>query len=131
MNIDGQRIAVKKSQKELYEFLTQLENFEKLMPESIEKFEANDNSFILGLRGMPEIELLMKEKTEYSNVTLSAVNSSKLSFTLTANIEEISKNESSVQLKFQSSFNPLMSMIKKPLTKFIETLTTNIEKLQS
>lgn len=129
MNIDGNNITVKKSPKELFEFLTKLENFRQLMPENTEKFEVEGESFVFGLKGMPEIRLVMKEKTEFSNVTLGAA-SSKLPFTLAANIEEASENESNVQLKFESSFNPMMAMmVKKPLTKFIETLTDNLQKL--
>ncbi|MFD0992305.1 SRPBCC family protein [Tenacibaculum geojense] len=129
MNIEGNSVNVKKSSKEIFEFLTNLSNFEQLMPENTEKFEVDGESFIFGLKGMPEIRLVMKEKTEYSNVTLGAA-SSKLPFTLAADINEVSDNESNVQLKFESSFNPMMAMmVKKPLTKFIETLTENIEKL--
>lgn len=129
MNINGNNITVKKSSKDLFEFLVKLENFEQLMPENTEKFEVDGESFIFGLKGMPEIRLVMKEKTEFSNVTLGAA-SSKLPFTLSADIEEISENESNVQLKFESSFNAMMAMmVKKPLTKFIETLTENLQKL--
>ncbi|TYP96458.1 hypothetical protein C7447_10724 [Tenacibaculum adriaticum] len=129
MNIEGNTIKVKKSAKDLYEFLINLENFKQLMPEGTEKFEVDGDSFIFGLKGMPEIRLVMKEKTEYSKVTLGAA-SSKLPFTLTAGIKEISENESEAQLNFESSFNPMMAMmVKKPLTKFIDTLTENLEKL--
>ena len=120
MNIEGNSITVKKSQQEIYEFLTQLENFKQLMPENTEKFEVDGESFIFGLKGMPEIRLVMKEKTEFSNVTLGAA-SSKLPFTLAADINGVSDNESNVQLKFESSFNPMMAMmVKKPLNKFYQ-----------
>ena len=129
MNINGNSIIVKKSSKDIFEFLIKLENFKQLMPENTEKFEVEGESFVFGLKGMPEIRLVMKEKTEFSNVTLGAA-SSKLPFTLAADIEEISEKESNVQLKFESSFNPMIAMmVKKPLTKFIETLTENLEKL--
>ncbi|AUC17010.1 orotate phosphoribosyltransferase [Tenacibaculum sp. SZ-18] len=129
MNIEGNNITVNKSQKDLFNFLTQLENFEQLMPINTEKFEVDGDSFIFGLKGMPEIRLVMKEKTEFSNVTLGAA-SSKLPFTLAADIKAVSENQSKAQLKFDSSFNPMMAMmVKKPLTSFINTLTENLEKL--
>ncbi len=129
MNIEGNNITVNKSQEDLFNFLTQLENFKQLMPENTEKFEVDGESFIFGLKGMPEIRLVMKEKTEFSNVTLGAA-SSKLPFTLAADIEAVSDNQSKAQLKFESSFNPMMAMmVKKPLTSFINTLTENLEKL--
>ncbi|CAM1353190.1 SRPBCC family protein [Tenacibaculum insulae] len=129
MNIEGNKIVVKKSTQEVFNFLIKLENFEQLMPENTQKFEVDGDSFIFGLKGMPEIRLVMKEKTEFSNITLGAA-SSKLPFTLAADIDEVSENESNVVLKFEGDFNPMMAMmVKKPLTKFIDTLTENIAKL--
>jgi carbon monoxide dehydrogenase subunit G len=129
MNISGNKVVVKKSQKETFQFLTDLKNFEQLMPASIQKFEVDEDSFIFGLKGMPEIRLVLKEKTEYSNITLGAA-SSKLNFELVANIEEIDATSSKVQLDFNGEFNAMMAMmVKKPLTSFIETLTDNLEGL--
>ena len=129
MNISGNKVLVNKSQKETFHFLTDLKNFEQLMPASIQKFEVDEDSFIFGLKGMPEIRLVLKDKTEYSNVTLGAA-SSKLNFELVANIEEIDDTSSEVQLDFNGEFNMMMAMmVKKPLTSFIDTLTENIAKL--
>ena len=129
MNIVGNTAVVEKSAKELFAFFSELNNFEKLMPEDIKKFEVDGDSFIFGLPGMPEIRLVLKEKTEFTNITLGAA-SSKLPFTLAANITEISENKSEVQLQFEGDFNPMMAMmIKKPLTKFVDTLSENIGKL--
>tara|TARA_B110000503_G_scaffold82112_1_gene125375 strand:+ start:31 stop:423 length:393 start_codon:yes stop_codon:yes gene_type:complete len=129
MNISGNKVVVNKSQKDTFQFLTDLKNFEQLMPASIQKFEVDEDSFIFGLKGMPEIRLVLKDKTEYSNVTLGAA-SSKLNFELVANIEEIDDTSSEVQLDFNGEFNMMMAMmVKKPLINFIETLTDNLEGL--
>ncbi|MGY0407195.1 MAG: SRPBCC family protein [Polaribacter sp.] len=129
MHIEGNKILVEKSSKETFEFFTKLENFKEIMPENIQKFEVDEDSFLFSLPGMPEIRLVLKEKTEYTNVTLGAA-SSKLPFMLAANITEISENKSEVQLLFNGDFNSMMAMmIKKPLTKFVGTLSENIGKL--
>lgn len=129
MNINGNTVTVQKSAQEVFEFFTNLENFEKIMPENTQKFEVDGDSFIFGLKGMPEIRLVMKEKTEFTNVTLGAA-SSKLPFTLAADLEETAATETKVTLKFDGDFNPMMAMmVKKPLTSFIDTLTENISKL--
>lgn len=129
MNINGEKVVVQKSQQALYEFLSDLKNFEKLMPESIQKFEVDGDSFLFGLKGMPEIRLVLKEKTPYSNITLGAA-SSKLDFHLVADIAAIDDNSCEAQLDFNGEFNMMMAMmVKKPLTTFIETLTENMQKL--
>ena len=129
MKISGAKVTTNKSAQEMFEFLTQLENFEQLMPESIQKFLVEGESFLFALKGMPEIRLVLKEKTEFSKVVLGAA-SSKLSFSLIADIEETSDSSSEVELNFEGKFNPMMAMmVKKPLTSFINTLTDNISKL--
>ena len=53
-----------------------------------------------------------------------------LPFTLAADLNEISENKTEIKLNFEGDFNPMMSMmIKKPLTKFVDTLTENIGNL--
>lgn len=129
MNIEGNTVTINKSQEETFHFFSNLDNFEKIMPENTDKFEVDGDSFLFSLPGMPEIRLVLKEKTPFSNITLAAA-SSKLSFTLAANIKEIETNKSEASLSFEGDFNPMMAMmIKKPLTKFVDTLSENIGKL--
>lgn len=126
MNIEGNKVSVNKSAQEVFNYFSDLKNFKTIMPENIQKFEVDGDSFLFGLPGMPEIRLVLKDKTEFSNITLGAA-SSKLPFTLSADIDEVSEDKCEVQLNFEGDFNPMMAMmIKKPLTKFVGTLTENI-----
>jgi carbon monoxide dehydrogenase subunit G len=129
MNLESTKVSVAKSSKEVFEFLSDLKNFEQLMPENTQKFEVDGDSFLFSLKGMPEIRLVLKEKTAYSNITLGAA-SSKLSFTLSVNLTEVSESKSDAQLIFTGDFNPMMAMmVKKPLHKFIEVVAENISKI--
>ena len=130
MNLDSTKVTVEKSAEYIFNALTDIKNFEKLMPENIAKFEVIDeNCFEFGLKGMPEIKLVKKDATPHSKVVLGAA-SSKLPFTLTAQIEATSENSSAIQLFFEGDFNPMMAMmVKGPIGKFIETLASNMHKL--
>ena len=131
MNLESPKVTVEKSAEYLFSQLSEVKNFEKLMPENIAKFEVlGDDIFNFGLKGMPEIKLRMKEKTPNSKVVLNAA-SDKLPFSLIANIETLSENSSAVKLDFEGEFNPMMAMmIKGPISKFLESLATNMNKLQ-
>ena len=130
MNLESPKVSVEKSAQYLFDSLSDVKNFEKLMPESIAKFEVTgDDAFIFGLKGMPEIKLKMKEKVAPSKIVLGAA-SDKLPFTLTAKIDSVSENKADVQLFFEGEFNAMMAMmIKGPISKFIETLAENMGKL--
>ncbi len=129
MNLESAIVNVQKSESELYEFLADVKNFEQLMPESIEKFEADSDSFLFALKGMPEIRLKLQEQVPSSKLVLGSTND-KFPFTLTKNITKLDENSSRIQLIFYGKFNPMVAMmIKNPLQKFINTLTENIQKL--
>ncbi|MFA9191754.1 SRPBCC family protein [Flavobacterium sp. FZUC8N2.13] len=130
MNLESPKVNLEKSADELFNLLTDMKNFEKLMPENIAKFEViGDDSFLFGLKGMPEIQLKVNEKIAPNKIVFGSA-SDKVPFTLITNIESVSSNSSSVKLDFEGSFNPMMAMmVKGPISKFIETLVSNMPKL--
>lgn len=130
MNLESPKVTVEKPAQYIFDALSNVQNFEKLMPDNIAKFEVTgDESFIFALKGMPEIKLKIKEKNGPNQIILGAA-SDKLPFTLTGNINSVSDNSSEVQLKFDGEFNAMMAMmVKGPITKFIETLANNMHKL--
>ena len=127
MHIESPKKRIGKSDKELYDFLTELSNFERIMPPNIEKFRVLDkDTFLFALRGMPEIVLKKKEEHPHDKVVLGAA-SEKLPFTLTADIRAVTAQEAEVTLSFEGSFNAMMAMmIKTPITNFINTLSENL-----
>jgi len=130
MNLESPKVTTEKSAKDIYNALSEVKNYEKLMPENIDKFEVlGDDIFNFGLKGMPEIKLRLKEGVPNSKINLAAA-SDKLPFTLTATIDTLSDSSSAVQLHFEGDFNPMMAMmIKGPIAKFIEMLAENKKKL--
>lgn len=130
MNLESPKAVVNKPAQYIFDALSDVRNFEKLMPDNIAKFEVTgEESFIFALKGMPEIKLKMKDKTAPSKIILGAA-SDKLPFTLTGNINSLSEIQCEVQLFFEGEFNAMMAMmVKGPISKFIETLAANMHKL--
>lgn len=128
MKLESPKVTLHKSSQEVFDFLSDVKNFEKLMPENISKFEVlGEDKFLFALKGMPEIVLKKKEQEAPSKVVLGAAGG-KLDFALESNISEVSENETDVTLDFSGKFNAMMSMmIKGPITKFLETLVTNMK----
>lgn len=130
MELNSKKVTVKKSAQELCGFLSDVKNFEQLMPDSISKFEViREDAFIFALKGMPEIALEVKQVISPTKITLGAI-SDKIPFTLIGNIEAIDNDSSFIELQFQGDFNPMMAMmVKAPVSKFIETLSSNLETI--
>ncbi|WP_179335880.1 SRPBCC family protein [Winogradskyella costae] len=128
MKLESPKVTLDKSAEETFNFLSDVKNFESLMPENISKFEVLENDkFLFALKGMPEIVLKKKEVIPHSKIVLGAAGG-KLDFSLVANITEIEPNKTDVKLNFEGEFNAMMGMmIKGPISKFIETLVTNMK----
>ncbi|NJX16577.1 SRPBCC family protein [Tamlana crocina] len=129
MNLESPKVSVGKSPEDIFIFLEDVKNFESLMPENISKFEVlSDDTFIFALSGMPEITLKKKEVVPPNKIVFGAAGG-KIDFSLIGHITEKDENSSEVKLEFLGDFNPMMAMmIKKPISKFIETLATSIPK---
>ncbi len=130
MELQSDKVTVQKSQQELFDFLTDVKNYEQIMPESKEKFEViSPDTFAFALKGMPEIVLQIKETREPEFIKLGST-SEKFNFSLDVEIEALNENQSEAQLFFHGKFNTMMAMmVKGPLKKFIGNLSENVAKL--
>jgi carbon monoxide dehydrogenase subunit G len=128
MNLESRVAKTQKNPEDLYNFLIDVENFKKLMPEDT-KFELKGHDkFIFGLKGMPEIALELKDKTPNTQIVLSST-SDKLSFDLTCNMMG-KEDGTEAQLLFEGDFNAMMAMmIKGPINKFLDQLINGLEQI--
>ncbi len=129
MHIETEKKTIHKSSQEVFNFLTNINNFKQLMPENLSKFEViNDDRFLFALKGMPEIVLQRKELIPYSKFVLGST-SDKLPFTLTSTIIERDVDKTEVVFSFEGQFNAMMTMmVKNPITNFMSTLSNNLHK---
>ncbi len=120
------------SDENLFDKLIDINNFQKIMPENISKFEIIDsNTLIFSLKGMPEIKLIFGEKKSPSLIILNSIES-KISFSLSAHINKIDDNNCSFILEFNGDLNPMIQMmVKTPLQTFINDISKNTSSLIS
>lgn len=129
MKLEGRKIIVNKSSKQLFDLLKTPEDYKDLMPDSLTSFEHREDGFKFGLKGMPEVALKIAELVEDQKVVLKSASSS-LDFSLVGLMNSVNENQTEVQLFFEGDFNPFIKMmVEKPLQSFINTLTDKIEQL--
>jgi len=116
--------------KVLFDRLCLIENYKKIMPENVSKFEIIDEeSFVFSIKGMPEIKLKISEKNMPSKIILKSLDS-KIDFSLTGFISKSDDQISSFHLEFDGNLNPMLQMmVKNPLQSFINDLSENIKNL--
>jgi carbon monoxide dehydrogenase subunit G len=128
LHIESKTVSVNKSAEALFSMMNSFENFNKVMPEAVEKFESDDNSFLFQMKGLPEVRLIADERVAPSLIKFKSA-SSKLDFTLSCHIED-NGDTAQVHYTFDGDFNMMMRMmIEKPLTNFIENLADKTAEL--
>ena len=128
MNLQSKTVVVNKSGTDLYDHLNELKNLYGLMPKNVERFEADEDTFLFGMKGLPDVRLLLHEKKRPSFMRFKSA-SSKLDFMLTAQIKDLGET-SELSFDFEGNFNAMMKMmVERPLKHFIEELAANAAKL--
>lgn len=127
IDIRAPKQSLEKSAASIYNFLNQLENVEKIMPEDLEHFEmTGDDSFFFILKGMPKI-YLKRGETEPPNKLILTSAREKYDFHIGAYIEETGEDTCDVSLDFQGEFNMMLEMmIKSPITNLIHSMSENL-----
>lgn len=115
---------------EVHELISHYSNpssFKELMPPEVVKFEANSESFLFALKGMPEVRLKVKEISEEQVMMESS--SEKLPFYLRVKFKP-NGEETNAQIHFEGEFNPMLKMmIQRPLKNFVNHLAENMHKI--
>lgn len=129
MNLKSKKNIVQKSQQELFAYLTDLENFKAILPDSLEEFSVAGDSFKFALKGMPAIRLAFDQKQEFDLLKLKAT-SDKLPVFLSCKLVAINDNQTEAQLFFEGDVNPMMAMmLKKPLQNLLDVLAEKMGAL--
>lgn len=125
--LQSPKITINKSAAEIVAKYSTPASFKDLMPPEVVKFEASENSFLFGIKGLPEVRLRLVEVTE-NQVSLSST-SDKLPFNLRVEMHPHGE-KTEAQLFFEGEFNPMLKMlVKKPLQNFIDHLAGKMAQI--
>ena len=124
--IESKTVTIRKSAEVLHGILSKFDNFSKFMPDSVTKFEADDTSFKFGLKGLPEVRLVLEDSQAPNLIKLKSA-SGKIDFSLSALITALTDDSSDLKFEFEGEFNPMVKMmVERPLKAFIEELVNKV-----
>ena len=99
------------------------------MPDNVQKFEADDDSFMFQMKGLPEVRVTVDETDRPNGIRLKSA-SSKLDFTMACLITSESDSTASAKFEFLGKFNMMMRMmVEKPLKNFLENLADKLKEI--
>lgn len=131
-NITSEKRQVNYSDKQVFEFVGDFNNFQSLLPEDrVENFQSTGDSCSFRIKGMTDLGLRINEKQEFSKIKVNSDGKVPFKFSMDININSVGENQSEVFIEFEGDINPFMSMmIEKPLTNFFNMLVEKLATLK-
>ena len=127
--IESEKVTLNKPAKEVYDFLSDFNNFEKLMPEQVVNWQSTSDECSFTIQGMATLGMKIVEKEPDSLIKIIKNGSAPFDFTLSCLIDE-SAQPCTVQLVFDVDLNPVMKMMAvKPLTNFLNILVNKLKDI--
>ncbi|MFM7217460.1 MAG: SRPBCC family protein [Bacteroidota bacterium] len=127
--ITSDKVLLEKSAKEIFSFLSDFNNFEKLMPEQVTNWKSTAEECSFTVSGMASLGMKITEKTPDTLIKAVKHGSAPFDFTLSCLIEDQSPG-CQVQLQFDADLNPMLKMMaERPLTNFLNLLTQKLKAI--
>ncbi|MBP6334820.1 MAG: SRPBCC family protein [Bacteroidia bacterium] len=127
--IESDTVTVSKSAQDIFNFLGNFNNFQKLMPEQVTNWQSTEEECSFTIAGMASLGMKIQEKTPNSLIRVIRHGKAPFDFFLNCHIED-KGTESAVQLSFDADLNPMLKMMAvKPLTNFLNLLVNKLKDL--
>jgi carbon monoxide dehydrogenase subunit G len=128
--IESDKTSVNKSSAEVFSFLSNFNNFQKLMPEQVTNWQSTEDECTFTISGMATLGMKIIEKRPNDFIKVTKNGSAPFDFTLECLIKDQSTSTSEVQLAFNADLNPMLKMMAvKPLTNFLNLLVGKLKDM--
>jgi len=128
-NFESEKLIINKSPENIFNFLSNFNNFEKFMPEQIANWQATENSCSFTIQGMADIGMKIQEKIPHTKIIIVPDGKVPFEFELVCSLKNISSDKTETQLFFNADLNPVLSMMaSKPLQNFVNILGEKLKE---
>lgn len=127
--LESDKVMVDKTAKELFAFLSDFNNYERLMPEQVTDWKSTSDECSFTIKGMASLGMKMKEKIPDHTIVIEKNGKAPFDFFLTCKIDDQGA-QSQAQLFFDADLNPMLKMMaSKPLTNFLNLLAARLKEI--
>jgi carbon monoxide dehydrogenase subunit G len=128
--IESEEAVINKPASEIYNFLSDFNNFKSIMPEQVIDWKSTENDCSFTIKGMASLGMEFEEKVPSSLIKIKQKGKAPFDFTIHCILDEASPSSSKLKLAMDADLNPFLKMMaEKPLKKFLDTLVMGYQKI--
>jgi carbon monoxide dehydrogenase subunit G len=129
-NYKSTLITVQKTQLEVFNFLSDYNNFGKLMPEQVTNWQSTDTECSFTIQGMASLQMKIVERRANDLISMESFGKTPIKFSLFVNIEAVNDQSCTALVSIDADINPMLKMmLDKPLSNLVEKLATKIPQV--
>jgi carbon monoxide dehydrogenase subunit G len=129
-NYKSTLITVQKTQLEVFNFLSDYNNFGKLMPEQVTNWQSTDTECSFTIQGMASLQMKIVERRANDLISMESFGKTPIKFTLFVYIEAVNDQSCTALVSIDADINPMLKMmLDKPLSNLVEKLATKIPQV--
>ncbi len=127
VEIKSNKSIIKKSDNQVFDYLSVPANYEVLMPSKVRSFAATADMATLDIEGIGKVELAIVDKTEPFLILMKPQNRVPFAFEIQWNVQAISDTETAVEAIINADLNFMMKMMAEKLLQ--DFLNVQVYKL--
>lgn len=128
MNIKSDLVIVNKPVGKVFDFLTDFNNFEKLMPEQVIKWQSTETSCRFTVKDMAEIGMRIENIDHHKAILITSDGKVPFEFMLKVNLGKREEEQTAVQIDFDGKVGAMIAMMaKRPLTNLVNHMVDRIK----
>jgi carbon monoxide dehydrogenase subunit G len=126
----SEQVTIARSDGFVFGFLTDFNNFLKLMPPQVTDWKSDGESCSFNIQNMATLGMRYKDKTPDSHIFIKSDGKVPFDFDLQCFIENNGDQSCRAILEFNADLNPMLKMIaSKPLENFINILAQKLKEI--
>jgi len=127
--IETQKARINCHPQKVYDFLTNFDNFERLLPDQVANWQSTADSCSFEVKGLATIGLRITEKTPFTKINMIGEGKLPFGFSLETAIVEVIPQKCQVQLAIVADMNPFIAMMaEKPLQNFVDLILPKLKE---
>lgn len=128
-HIKSKTIAVSASASRIYDFISDFNNMEKLMPEKVVDWKSTMTTCTFTIQGMATLNMKQGQNKSNELVQMLADGKNPFQYDLNTFISAQGEDASEIYLQLNADLNPMLAMMaKKPLENFVNILAEELAK---
>ncbi len=128
--IKSDLVLIHKSAEDIFNFLSNFDNFGKLMPDQVINWKSSTDSCSFTIKGMADIALKTSEKIPFSKIVWSTEGKAPFDFTLSSVLSDQKENQTNAQIILHADLSPMLKMMAmRPLGNFVNLLVNKLKEV--